>query len=460
MRKRVHLVVLLFCGAGAHALAQDKPAGAQEPPPDSPRVTAASPAARITLGGHLDVHFTARDGALEEARDALNGAAASSGSTVTATSAWAAVRLDAEWDERFRVVLELERLPYNDGSDGTIGDDGFSPTVDQIYLEIERFLSDKITLRLGQFDFDYRLRPHGEPFFFDGDAESFFSGATTAFARVTADRDQEACAGLRLQYEPFVFLLVEFAFVWRNRGGFLRPSDDETIAVLYANAITGERNALFLMLCLAAGPAHGAEVWTVGAGVNHYFGPQRQIELFAEAYGQFGSLGPDVRKSAWAAQAGVRLSLPDGPWGELAVAYRSGDRRPTGSRDQSFQSMERVDRFLVVESAEFGLDWDTNVFCVAATAGYAITPKLSLRGGAGWFAFNENLVNGAGATILSDSDDRIGVELDGTLAYAINAQATLSVRGGVLFGSDVLEAFTVDDSRTAWAVTFGAALRY
>lgn len=449
------LFALLCISAGAPALAQ---AGAQEPPPDQSRVTSTSPAVRVTLGGHLELRYAALDGAVEEARAALNGPAGLPDGTVTTLNASAAVRLDAEFD-RMRVVVELERLPYSDGSTLGLGDDAIAPVIDQAYVEVRGFLSDKLTLRIGQFDFDYRLRPHGEAFFFDADAESFWNGSNGTRVRATADRDQTAAAGVRFQYEPFDILLVEFALVWRNEtGGPGRPSDDELAAILYANAITGERTALFVLAALCAGPGHAAEVWTVGLGGNQYFGPQRQIEMFGEAYFQFGRIGPDVRKSAWGGQIGARLALPSGLWGELALSYRSGDRRPTDSRDQSFQSAERIDRFLLVESAEFGFDWDTNVRSVQLYAGYGFSPSVSVRGGLGWFAFNEDLVAAIGT--VPNSDDRIGIEADGAVSCAVNAQVTCTLRGGVLFSSDVLEALTVDDSRTAWVVVAGMGLRF
>ncbi len=429
------------------------PAAAQEPPPDQSRAVATSP--RLTLSGHFDTRYAHLAGPFLEARATLN---AAPGSTDSATflAASASLRLDFELDDATRAVFELERLAYHDGSNAPIGSDGLAPELDEAYIEIRRFLHDRLTLRLGQFDFSYRLRPHGEPFFFDADAESIWSGATAAAVRTTADRDQLASAGLRLQWSPAEIALVEFALVWRGETPLpAPPSDDELVAILFANAITGERNALFLLGALAAGTGKEDAIWTAGAGVDHYFGALRTIEAFAEVYGQFGRIGPGVTKRAWAGQLGARVVLESGLWGEAAAVYRSGDRRPTDGRDQSFQSAERVDRFLIVESAEFGFDWDTNVRALQLAFGAPLSARLSARLDAGWFWFNED-VPGA----LSDDDDSIGVEVDAGLTYELHAQARLHARAAVLFASDALEALTVDDDRRAWVLTAGCEVRF
>src|SRR6185503_8945953 len=78
-----------------------------------------------------------------------------------------------------------------------------------------------------------------------------------------------------------------------------------------------------------------------------------------------------VHKEAYAFNLGARyLGFFDRKlWIEAALARRSGDRRAGDDHDQAFQSYENVNRFLILESSEFGLDVDTNVTSTRLTVG-------------------------------------------------------------------------------------------
>ena len=56
---------------------------------------------------------------------------------------------------------------------------------------------------------------------------------------------------------------------------------------------------------------------------------------------------------------GARVFVSQKVWLEAAVSRRSGDRHAGDDHDQAFQSYENVNRFVILESSEFGLDVDT-----------------------------------------------------------------------------------------------------
>src|SRR5262249_52777160 len=98
------------------------------------------------------------------------------------------------------------------------------------------------------------------------------------------------------------------------------------------------------------------------------------LELFAEVYGQWGTLQhapAAVHKEAYAFNIGARWFVLDSHklWIEAAGSRRSGDRHPGDDHDQAFQSYENVNRFVILESSEFGLDVDTNVTAIRGAVG-------------------------------------------------------------------------------------------
>ncbi|MBI2930512.1 MAG: hypothetical protein HYY16_02580, partial [Planctomycetes bacterium] len=184
-------------------------------------------------------------------------------------------------------------------------------------------------------------------------------------------------------------------------------------------------------------------------------GPERVLEIFAEVYAQVGRIGPHVEKRSWALHAGARVAYESGLWAEAGLAYRSGDRSPGDGHDQAFQSAERVDRFLIVESAEFGLDWDTNVRSLQFGFGLPVSAPLSFRLDAGSFWFNQDLRDPTGARWMGETHDRIGLEIDGTVSYAIDRRVRATLRAGMLVGSEVLDALTVEGHEESWMVAAG-----
>jgi hypothetical protein len=235
--------------------------------------------------------------------------------------------------------------------------------------------------------------------------------------------------------------------------------DDESVYVLAASARPADAGAVWLLFAFVSGGDAGPDlggIWTAGAGADWYFGSDRELEAFAEGYAQGGRLTDDVDKRAFAFNAGLRflgfldrlLQL------EAAVAHRSGNRRAADDRDQAFQSYENENRFLVVQSAEFGLDVDTNVSLFRGSLGvgpFDVAGRpLRARVDVGRFVADERLLDAAGLPLTSSRD--WGVETDLLVTWTWNESLQFRLHGGWLAGSGILEDFTVE----RWTDTFAA----
>jgi hypothetical protein len=209
-----------------------------------------------------------------------------------------------------------------------------------------------------------------------------------------------------------------------------------------------------MALMVSGGVPDLGRIWTFGAGYNGYWGEGRWLELFAEAYAQGGSLVDNVDKRAFAFNAGAR-ALCGRFWLEGAGSLRSGDKRAGDDRDEAFQSYENENRFLALQSAEFGLDVDTNLFLVRAAAGagpFDVAGRaLRLRLDVGRFEADEDVVAG---------ERSWGVEADLALNLDWNESLALQVKFVWLGASDLLERFTPKGEDDALMFLSGADLRF
>ena len=411
--------ILVALGFPAPASAQDAPP-LQRPP-------------ETTLSGSARLEFAARDAAIEDLRSLLGGTTAA-GRDDTFLSADARLRLDLRIP-RFRLAAELAALPYDDGENRPLGDDDLEVVLKQLYADVEEFLSDSLTLRVGAFDYSWKIRPHGESFLLDlGRAESFYTGP--------GDRDVELPAGALLKWRAGDFVEVEGFWTTSIEGG--PASADESAGGFLLNFPLSERSAFFLGALHVAGGDH-ERVTTFGGGGDAYFGQEREWELFGEAWFQTGRISSGVSRRAWAGMAGARFV--EGPWrAELAAAFRSGDDDPADDRDGTFQSYEGQERFRIVESAEFGLDWDVNL----ASARLSLVRRL---GEAAEARIDAGLFRMAESTPGLDRD--LGVEIDATATFEWSRAASLWIGVAGLFGSDTLESATPDGDSSTVLATLG-----
>ena len=399
--------LLVALGFPTPAVAQDAPP-LQRPP-------------EITLSGSLRAEFAARDAAIEELRLVLAGGALPFDDT-TFISPDARLRLDARFPG-VRAAAEIAVLPYDDGLNLPLGG-GSDVILNQLFVDLEAFPADDLTLRLGAFEYAWRIRPHGEPFLVDlGRAESFYSGA--------GDRDREQAAGALLKWRAGDFVEVEGLWMTAIEGG--PASADESLGAILLNFPLSERSAVFLGGLHVHGGDH-ENVSTFGGGADVYLLEERALELFGEAWFQTGDLRGGVSRRAWAAHTGARVVA--GPWrAEISGAWRSGDDDPSDDDDGTFQSYEGQERYRIVESAEFGLDWDVNLTSLRLSLARRLGESAEARIDAARFRLDE---------AQPGLDRDLGFEIDATLTLEISKAVSAWIAGAALIDSDTLESGTVD----------------
>jgi len=448
-----------FLALGLWLAAQTAP---QEPPVTTG--TDRGSAVRLQLSGHLDLHYLDRSPAIEDAGAVLNGLAPGAGGAGNLWSGRIRLRTEIQLKDLVSGVVELENRSFEKGINKPFG---ASPPdtplqIKQGYVEAGDFLSPQLSLRIGVQNVTFRNRPQDEPFFMDlGESESFWGGFRPGggFVSNSVDRDITQPVGMRVFYSPAeVATLQAFWMVVQEQGG---TSQDESVTGIVANSLLAEQWSAWLMVVgVSGGGDRRGVLGTLGAGLDGYLGDAKQLELFVEGYGQGGTLqhAPGaVHKRAYAFNAGARwMACCDNKlWVEAALSRRSGDRRAGDDHDQAFQSYENVNRFLILESGEFGLDVDTNVS--AARAAVGVGPfdldgrPLRIRLDVGRFA--------AVTPIPTAGKSRQwGVESDLSFVWDYNESFALSLKGAWLADSDLLRILGGENH--ALLLVFGADLRF
>jgi len=443
----------------------------QADPPQEPPVTTGADrgsAVRIQVTGHVDLHYVYRSEQVDVAAGSLNFAAPVATGDKNFWAGRIGLRADVEVKDLVSGVIELENRSFQSGVNKPFSASPTQSTIDikQGYIEVGDFLTSQLNLRIGVQNVTLRNRPHDEPFFMDlGESEGFFSGFVpgappgVGHGSVvnTADRDIGQATGIRLFYSPYEILTLQAFWMVYNEGG--STPHDESVYAFAANSLLGENWAAWLLFAaVSGGDPRLSTVWTLGAGVDGYFGSSKDLELFAEAYFQGGTLNgapAAVHKQAYALNVGSRyVGLFDPKlWVEAAVSRRSGDRRPDNSTDQSFQSYENSNRFLIMESSEFGLDIDTNLTCVRVAVGagpFDVSGRpLRIQADIGRFA--------AVAPVRS-SGKQWGVESDLSLIWNYNESFSLSIKVAWLGDSDLLNRLSGDNH--AWLGVLSADLKF
>lgn len=423
----------------------------------------------IHLSGEIDLHYLHRGEAVNETGALLEALPADDAST----NAWAgraSLRIDAEVGGNVSGVIELENRDFDEGINRFLGSDPERDGVDLKQAHINAFdlLTPGLRLRLGVQDVSFRNRPHDEPFFIDlGEVEGFYAGFSPAgeHLRNSVDRDVQEATGIRLSYDLAEVLTAQAVGVVYTEGG--PGAEDEAVWLAVLNGTPSEKLSAWILGAYVTGPGSGlGDVWTLGAGVDTYFGSARSLELFAEGYLQGGELVEEperVRKRSFAANVGGRVvGLLSGLlWLEAAFSCRSGNEETGDDADEAFQSYENENRFLILQSAEFGLDVDTNLRVVRGTAGlgpFTLAGRpLRFQLDVGSFRADEE-IRDAGGAALGERD--WGIETDLMVSWECSASLRLWAKGARLSSSDVLGALTREAEDEAFLAVAGAKLTF
>jgi hypothetical protein len=448
----------------ALALAASTPLGTSQDP-QAPPVTTGSDAwsaVRLQVTGHFDLHYLYRSPEIDAAGSALN---ATVPPVTSSENFWAgrlSLRTDIDVKDLVSGVLELENRSFENGMNKPFGTHPTQSAVEikQGYIHVDDFLLSQLAVRIGVQNVMLRNRPQDEPFFMDlGESEGFFRGFNPAggFIGNTVDRDITQPAGIRLFYSPAeIMTLQAFWMVTGVEGG---TSHNEQVYAFVANSLLGENwSAWLLFAAVSGGTDRLGTIETVGSGVDGYFGDDKAVEIFIEGYAQTGTLRhapAAIHKEAYAFNLGARyLGFFDRKlWIEAAISRRSGDRHAGDDHDQAFQSYENVNRFLILESSEFGLDVDTNITSTRLTVGagpFSVSGRpLRIQLDVGRFA--------AVASVQAAGREW-GVESDLSLTWEYNPSLSFQLKGAFLGDSDVLKGLAGQNH--AWIIVFGADFKF
>ncbi|HLY10975.1 MAG TPA: hypothetical protein VKW04_16865 [Planctomycetota bacterium] len=424
-------------------------------------------ALRFQLSGHLDLHYLDRSPAIEDAGAQLNQLAPGTTGSSTQWSGRISLRADVEVKDLVSGVIELENRSFENGINKPFG---ASPPdtpmeIKQGYIEIGQFLTSELDVRIGVQNVTFRNRPQDEPFFMDlGESEPFSRGfhPVGSFVSNSVDRDIGQAVGIRAFYSPIEVATIQaFWMVYQEKGG---TSQDEAVYGLVANTLVAENWSVWLLAtAVKDGGDRMGTIGTLGAGMDGYLGESKDLELFTEVYGQAGTLQhapAAVHKEAYAFNAGARwLGCCDHKvWFEAAVSRRSGDRHAGDDHDQAFQSYENVNRFVILESSEFGLDVDTNISQIRGAIGagpFDVSGRpLRIQLDVGHFAAVTPI-----ETVPSTGNARQwGTETDLSFIWSYNQSLALSLKGGWLADSELLKRLGGESH--ALTIVFGADLRF
>lgn len=421
---------------------------------------------QVTLSGGLDLHFAYREDRLNEAALTLNtGLLPPDGESDDFWAGRITLRADVALKDMVSAVIELQTRDFDGGANlpfGRPAEDADTIYLEQGYIDVEDFLTPRLGLRMGVQEVTWRNRPHDEPFFLDlGESEAFNAGRGTQ-VRNTVDRDVREAAGIRVRYVLAEVLSAQaLAMVYNEAGS---ASSDESVYALVLNGKLSDTLALWLMSALVAGDNDDQQIMTFGLGADGYVGGGKRLELFGEAYLQKGRLTDEIRKSAYAFNAGARVvGIGDEKlWAEAAGSIRSGNLHSGDDRDEAFQSYENENRFLIMQSAEFGLDVDTNVRMGRGALGYGPFEvggrPLRFRLDAGTFRADAALRTPTGDRLTARR--RWGLEIDPSVTLNYNESLTFWIQGAWLTRSALLEKLHQDHHDEARIAAVGADLRF
>lgn len=430
------------------------------------------------------------------------------------------LRGDLSWGDRVSGRVEFETKSIADGGAalGTaaddwnrIGADGADKDleVEQAYIDIKQVVTDFITLRLGMQDVRYKNTVHEDPFFMDlTESESAWSGASSDGYRLTNSVNRTTLepvgilARLAMAEQPWTLDLFYFTVSENIAGGTGEAKQDERIAgAVFSYDLAGIVAALdalkagIMLVQFGGGTASpsatarqgGQNVRTWGLNFD-LMAMEKQIEVFGEFYTQSGtvfedtSARGDLDQSGQAFQFGARyvpaMENLKNYWAELKYSKISGDENPADSDNEQFMSYENVDDFIVMESNDFGLDWDANYKAwklkvgandIAALGEFG---KISATLKYGMFKTDETVytidATGAGGTLAGTtnqfaaigSGDKLGNEFDLNVELSHSKNVRFYWTYGLLMGSDALDDATPSSESKTWVAVIGTKLSW
>jgi hypothetical protein len=465
---------------------------------------------RLAINGGLDIAFAYDSAQLRETERWLNGGFASGTNDTQPyyyfngpawVSFWATLQDNVEMNITIRTIPYTEvfgtqapggnnpiisRRNWGDDLNGTV-------TVKYAYLRIKELFDPSWSLSLGQMDVIWDVRGKGNAFFLDvAHAESPWGEIDRAWA--TTVRMEEYPVGMKLNYQRDAISAELGLFpVVHEAQSILGTVQNQAFqqAIYYVNAIysfgdLGSRLGMIVALFHGINPDDN--VYTVG--VSGVFVAQKDLEFFAEGYGQWGQawtqgrftplavgMTEDGDQSAYAALVGGRLDIAGELSGflELHFLYVSGHHMKDGTRfsdatgivapnardSNEFMSYENYDVMLLLNSNEWGYDFDNNIMQVTLQGGLMLSSGAPMKNNIhlilklAYAMAPEKWNVAAAATHGATSQDQYGFEIDFTIRWYMNKNANIYWSVGFLAGSEIIKMFSREEDESASIMLVG-----
>jgi len=455
----------------------------------------ADSATEITISGEIDMCMAYRDSGITSILDMVpqiwGVGTPDYQKSDFATIPLVTLNFDVECADKVSGFLQLENQRLN-GTAGTagnvdfLGGDNVALAVEQAYIKVSEFLSEKLTFTVGIQDLKLTLR-EGEGAFFCDVAESesaAMSPIAEGFGQPTGYTFGAGIARDVLEFGGMTFLYgdmendnYQFGFFWGTIGETGVAHMDEDIKGLHFDySLPGDGNMMRVLLAqhkagtgnIAGHNKQDASFYTFGVGAVYQAMPE-QLEVYGEFYLQSGD-SADVRvfpdevktmdQDANAFRFGGRYKLEHDlkPYFDLSYWYLSGDDGDPNEDNEDFVSYENVQSTLILEDNLLGLDLDSNYTAIKLEAGITTSLDVNSDGQAeeialkllyGMFDLNEE-PDRVGITLvppmpvntpaLVGIDDDLGTEIDitATLKYTDNLSFTLGM--GIVSGADFFDS--------------------
>lgn len=346
-----------------------------------------------------------------------------------------------ELADNVKVVLQLE---LNDKVSNGNTQNAFSAAgrdtveIDEAYVEVNEFLMDSLSLKVGHQLMEYSLRANHRAMIIANDFTAFKGTFKfeSGFLDVFYAKAVESLLSVNLSNDADIYgVHVEWNF-------------NENIHVIgYLN------NASFDN----AGADHG-NVISVGAGVD-YFLLDKKLELFLEVAGQFGDVDENTSHSGLGLDLGGRWTFPElgsikGLYVELNVGYRSGQDNDTDST--KFWNGWAARSGALIAEADYNLsstNSDNPMY-----KGYADDSYLAIRLelGAQW---TEKIKSGMLIAMFdntTEDGDPYGVEVDLCTMYQHTENLSMGAHLGIFLPDDGLAV----DGDTVFAFAFETTVAF
>jgi hypothetical protein len=467
---------------------------------------------RLMINGGIDMALAYDSAQLRETELWINGGVAP-GNPLTEPyyyfngPAW--VSFWATLQDNVEMNLTIRTIPFRDTIHAHLpvggqpiadrrnwGDDlNETVTVKYAYLRIKELFDPAWSLSVGQMDVIWDVRGKGNAFFLDvAHSETPWGDVIRAWASTI--RTEEYPVGMKVNYQRDAFTAELGLFPVTHdpqnfffAGGVKNQSNQQ--ALYYVNAIYnfgdgGSR--IGIIGALFHGFTPDDNVFTVG--VSGVFVPCKDLEFFAEGYGQWGQawtknratfVGPafteDGDQSAYATLVGSRLDIAGELSGFVELHFlcvsgqdmKNGTRfdnalglaSPNADRSTEFMSYENYDVMLLLNSNEWGYDFDTNIMQVTLQGGLMLSSGAPMKNNIhlilklAYAVAPEKWEVAAAGSHGATSQDQYGFEIDFTIRWYMNKNANIYWSVGFLAGSEIIKMFSNEEDETAAVMLAG-----